>query len=292
MEWAGRIARDVGERVQQARRRQRMSAQALADRCAELGLPMDRSVIAKLERGLRQGVSLAEVLVMARALEVPPLQLMLPIGHAVTAEVLPGVTVDTWQAAQWIEGSAPFPTDRGDDERGVTSPAGDWSHGAAAVRLWREHATAVALWRDRIWLADRLRQDAARNWKVADELRAQQHDPAASEADRALASQRISAVTTRASELLRQAESFEQLALYHEGKLRELRQQMRQADIALPLLKDEPFLGHVDTEPPASELERVLARRLADQDRKRHEGGAVGWREKDDEGGDLELELL
>ncbi|MFD8526379.1 hypothetical protein ACFV0L_03105 [Streptosporangium canum] len=55
-------------------------------------------------------VSPAELLVLARALNVPPLRLALPIGEALQTEVLPGVTVGTWQAAQWFTGHEAFPT--------------------------------------------------------------------------------------------------------------------------------------------------------------------------------------
>jgi hypothetical protein len=67
-------------------------------------------VIAKLERGLRHSVTLAEVLVLARALEVPPLSLMVPLGEEQDTEILPGDEMGTWPAARWIVGY-------GDDER-------------------------------------------------------------------------------------------------------------------------------------------------------------------------------
>lgn len=272
--WTGRLTREVGERVQRARQQRQMSAQALADRCAELGMTMDRSVIAKLERGLRQGVSLAEVLVLARALGVPPLQLMLPIGAEASTEVLPGVAADTWQAVEWLEGREAFPADRS-QEQSTSAATTAWMDRAAPVRLWRAHAVAASRWRQLVWQADGLRQDAARHWHAVDELRQAQHDPAAGEADRVLAPSRASAVTARAQELMRRANLREQQALRAEEDLRELRQQMRRSGITPPSLGGELALEHLDTDPPVAELERVLARRLAEADRKNREGGAI-----------------
>jgi transcriptional regulator with XRE-family HTH domain len=79
-----------------------MTAQALADRCGELGLPLDRAVIAKLEKGHRQSITVAELLVLAKALGVPPIELVFPVGYAERTEVLPGQVIDTWQAVAWF----------------------------------------------------------------------------------------------------------------------------------------------------------------------------------------------
>lgn len=113
--WALRVARLVGQRVQFYRKTagpggKRLTTDALSTKCAELDYPIDRSVIAKLERGLRHSVTLAEVLVLARALEVPPLSLMVPLGEEQDTEILPGDEMGTWPAARWIVGY-------GDDER-------------------------------------------------------------------------------------------------------------------------------------------------------------------------------
>ncbi|MFD8533893.1 helix-turn-helix domain-containing protein [Streptosporangium canum] len=165
MDWSSQVAAQVGERVAQIRKDRGMTAQALADRCAELGLALDRSVIAKLERGLRQTVSLAELLVLARALNVPPLRLALPIGQALQSEVLPGVTVDTWQAAQWFTGHEAFPaTAAAVDEDDAWSDGSDfeeWRQGAAPVTLWRRHAELVARWHQAT-------RDATELWEAVD----------------------------------------------------------------------------------------------------------------------------
>ena len=110
--WAIRLAADIGRSVAYHRsgepgaQGRRMSAQALADRCAELGLPIGRVAITKLENGIREKVSVAELLVLAAALEVPPVLLIFPVGREKAVEVLPARPLDPWHATLWLSGDA------------------------------------------------------------------------------------------------------------------------------------------------------------------------------------------
>lgn len=81
-----------------------MSAQRLAERCEALGLPVKRSTIANLESGRRDTLTLTELVVLARALDVPPILLIYPVGYAETVEALPGQEVPPWTAAKWFTG--------------------------------------------------------------------------------------------------------------------------------------------------------------------------------------------
>ncbi len=102
---------EIGTRVAYYRKRatrpdgKKLTVQALADRCSALGLPLGRVTIAKLESGLRQGITPAEVLVLAAALDVAPTDLLLPIAGSATTEALPGLRVGTWEALQWFDGT-------------------------------------------------------------------------------------------------------------------------------------------------------------------------------------------
>ncbi|MFE7930768.1 helix-turn-helix domain-containing protein [Streptomyces sp. NPDC057456] len=88
------------------RQAQGMSAQRLADRCAQLGMPtLQRTVIANLESGRRDTVTLAEVLVLAEALGVAPAALVFPVGYAETVEHLPGQEAEPLAALDWFNGS-------------------------------------------------------------------------------------------------------------------------------------------------------------------------------------------
>lgn len=83
-----------------------MSAQRLSDRCAQLGMRVPRAVIANLENGHRESVSLSEVLVIAAALDVSPAELIFPFGERLDAEALPGAHAFVLDAAEWLAGFA------------------------------------------------------------------------------------------------------------------------------------------------------------------------------------------
>lgn len=53
-----------------------MSQQALADACAKQGVPMSRSMLANLEGGRRDVVSVDELLAFAQALDCHPSELL------------------------------------------------------------------------------------------------------------------------------------------------------------------------------------------------------------------------
>lgn len=143
-----------------------MSAQALSDRCAALGHPIDRSVIAKLEKGLRQSVTVADVLVLAKALGVPPILLIFPVGQDEVIEILPGRTIGTWTATKWFTAEGPLPTLLADGRWAVNvEPGGDFDAYQTAglpMHLYREHDDYLNRWRDAKARAHTARRDADR----------------------------------------------------------------------------------------------------------------------------------
>lgn len=94
------------------------TVQWLSDRTAELGHRISRSRISDLERGDRGGqLGVAELIVLAKALRVPPLLLLYPAMSAGEVEVLAGHRTSSRQAAQWFSGRAPYrATDDGGQE--------------------------------------------------------------------------------------------------------------------------------------------------------------------------------
>jgi transcriptional regulator with XRE-family HTH domain len=82
-----------------------MSAQQLSTACKELGHPIARSVIANLESGRRSNVSVAEMLILATALNVPPATLLFPVGFAASVEVVPGGFETPLRAVDWMSGN-------------------------------------------------------------------------------------------------------------------------------------------------------------------------------------------
>jgi 8-oxo-dGTP pyrophosphatase MutT (NUDIX family)/transcriptional regulator with XRE-family HTH domain len=91
-----------------------MSAQQLADRCSQLGMEIPRAVLANLENGRRATVSVAELLVLAEALQVPPLLLVVPLGRQELTEILPNAQTPAFEAARWWRGEGAWIEDPGD----------------------------------------------------------------------------------------------------------------------------------------------------------------------------------
>jgi transcriptional regulator with XRE-family HTH domain len=104
--WTARLTQGIGRRVAAARREQHISARALAQRCADLGMPtLTRQVIAFIENGRRGSVSVAELLVLGAALEIPPMNLLFPVGRETEIEYLPGHMDTPWYAVRWAAGT-------------------------------------------------------------------------------------------------------------------------------------------------------------------------------------------
>src|SRR5258706_5002055 len=104
-EWTARVTASAGKQIALHGARAHLSVQALADRCAALGLPLGRVTISKLELGTRQSLSTGELMVLACALGVPPADLIFPAGQG-GVEILPGQALPAWDAVRWFCGSA------------------------------------------------------------------------------------------------------------------------------------------------------------------------------------------
>lgn len=104
--WPRRLNEIIGREVQRYRKRRPFTAEQLSDRCAELGLPISRSKIANLENGRarQEGISVAELMVIGAALDVPPVLLMFPVRSQDEIEMLPGNPATPWVAYQWFAG--------------------------------------------------------------------------------------------------------------------------------------------------------------------------------------------
>ena len=106
-QWSDGLAGTVGNELRRLRNAQGLSAVALAERTKQLGHPITRGTIAKIEGNHRSGkLDVSELLVLAAALEVPPALLLFPpypYGHV---QPLPDVTTTAYDAAEWIAGHA------------------------------------------------------------------------------------------------------------------------------------------------------------------------------------------
>jgi transcriptional regulator with XRE-family HTH domain len=102
--WQGRVTRTIAREIRRYRDERKMSAQQLADRTAELGMEIPRSVIANLESGRRETVTVPELQVLAAALHVAPVELACPAGFDEQTEILPDRMVDPLSASHWFRG--------------------------------------------------------------------------------------------------------------------------------------------------------------------------------------------
>jgi transcriptional regulator with XRE-family HTH domain len=131
-DWSAQLTARVAEQIRTARTAAGLTVAQTADACAALGAPVPKSTITNLELGRRASVDLAEFLVLAKALDVPPITLLFPLGAAATVELLPGQPVPTWEALAWFTGETP-----------ADAPAAEGSP-QNLLDTFRAHSDAVA----------------------------------------------------------------------------------------------------------------------------------------------------
>ncbi|UDF20117.1 hypothetical protein [Rhodococcus qingshengii] len=146
-----RWGRDTTQRVADAIRKARgkSTVQWLSDRTAELGHRVSRSRISDLERGDRGGLlGVAELIVLAGALDVPPVVLLYPGLAEEKIKVLPGIEARSWDALRWFTGEAPmaelhsvegFECHFEEASSTTISDVGGWLEGAEVLMLLRRH---------------------------------------------------------------------------------------------------------------------------------------------------------
>ncbi|MFF2727585.1 helix-turn-helix domain-containing protein [Streptomyces sp. NPDC058008] len=106
--WEDQVTATVAGEVRRRRKELRMSAQDLADRCAEIGHPIPRNVIANMESGRRATLPLVDVMALAMALDTHPICLIYPVGYVDDVQQQPlDDPRPTWDAMQWFTGEAP-----------------------------------------------------------------------------------------------------------------------------------------------------------------------------------------
>jgi transcriptional regulator with XRE-family HTH domain len=74
--WSSRLTRSIATEIRRRRKARKWSAQRLSDECAALGLEITRTAISDLENGRRRFITVAELLIIAQALEIGPAALL------------------------------------------------------------------------------------------------------------------------------------------------------------------------------------------------------------------------
>ncbi|MFJ2374790.1 transcriptional regulator [Streptomyces sp. NPDC087769] len=89
LEWVDQVMATVAAEVRRRRRELGWSAQDLANKCEEMGHPIPRNVIANMESRRRSNLPLVDVMVLAQALNTPPICLIYPVGYVDDVQQLP-----------------------------------------------------------------------------------------------------------------------------------------------------------------------------------------------------------
>jgi transcriptional regulator with XRE-family HTH domain len=105
----------AAEELRRVRTRKGWNQQQLADRLDELGAPIDRATISKIETGERR-ITLDEVFWFSHALGVSPATLILPRDSVSTVAVTPTTDTSASETLDWIRGVHPL---------GVSDDAGE-----------------------------------------------------------------------------------------------------------------------------------------------------------------------
>jgi transcriptional regulator with XRE-family HTH domain len=104
-------ARWFGTAVSRRRRALQMTGNELSRRTAELGYAVSRGAIGKIESNLRSAkIDVAELLVLAAALDIPPVLLLFPdFASDGGSEALPGLLTKDDEAVRWMSGQVSLP---------------------------------------------------------------------------------------------------------------------------------------------------------------------------------------
>lgn len=107
----------IARGIRDARRRRGWTQQDLADRLAEVGYPLDRSTLAKLEATKKaRGISVNDAIAIAAALGIAPVHLFTGLGEDEIA-IGEKLTAEAWRVRSWMRGRAgPLPDAPGDAE--------------------------------------------------------------------------------------------------------------------------------------------------------------------------------
>jgi transcriptional regulator with XRE-family HTH domain len=176
--WSAALHKRIAKAIRNAREGS-LSAQQLADETERLGYPMTRSQIANYENGRKLSLDVAELLVLAEALKVPPVALLFGGPPDKDVEILPDWPGPAFCGIAWFCGDrelawpGPEVTDPDDARAQAEAMIADPDSPAARVlRLVRKRAE---LHRDLMLSCSASKRQMA-SWKDEDFDRAVTHD--------------------------------------------------------------------------------------------------------------------
>lgn len=106
IEYSGRWPDDwtaqIGRAIARQRKRRRLSAAKLSEKCAEQGFAIPRTTITNLENGRKASIPVHELFVLARALDASPQDLLFPAATDATVLGPDGREEDIVEVALWF----------------------------------------------------------------------------------------------------------------------------------------------------------------------------------------------
>lgn len=133
--FGGRLTQNVGAQIKRWRHERKLTAQRLSDLTEQLGERIPRTVIINLENQRRDYVSLAEILILAAGLNIPPYLLIAPVGIDEAVEILPAVHSTPWRTRGWIMGALPV--------KYAGFAVVEWNDATVATKLYDKHRLLV-----------------------------------------------------------------------------------------------------------------------------------------------------
>jgi len=140
--WSAEITRNVGNQIRHWRRRRKLTTQKLSDLTADAGQRIPPSVLTNLEHRRRDYISVAELLLVAAALNVPPVLLVAPIGQTEQMEPLPSRDASPWRTRGWLMGALPLRTTGFD--------LAQWNDATTAIKLYDAHRLLIRTYQETV----------------------------------------------------------------------------------------------------------------------------------------------
>ncbi len=186
-----------------------MTADQLAAAVTDLGMRYTRSQVTNLEGGRRDGITIGELIAFGQVLNIPPIILVFPVGHADKVELRPDSMIETWEALRWFTGEPPQSHSQGKADPWLT-----------ATEPLREHRRHQRL------LDDLLRHERRKYAAVSVQFTPDQPPPTPEDC----------------AEAERRIDAEERVIRGIEDDLRELRQQMRLRGYEMPPVPGRQYL--------------------------------------------------
>lgn len=147
--WGQGMTETIAGEIRRWRQRRSISAQQLSDRCAVLGHPVPRNVIANLESRRRNAITVPELIIIAMALNVPPVLLIYPLGADSAVDVAPEQGMTPWGAMRWFAAekrpSGGMLGGKGQLE--IADAMREWEDAYAIIVLYRRHDILIRRYR-------------------------------------------------------------------------------------------------------------------------------------------------